>query len=918
MSSFNYEKALSLEWNGQVFVLTVRKETNLGTDYLYSYDGTTWTKSLDISNSSILTTKSAYNTKWTGSNYAIVGNISTSSGNTILRSADGIKFSSLPSNPGIPLYDLEVNLEYPHTITFPRNTTLALGGVSGDSTKIAYSIDEGVTWTPSVNSSTVFNTTANNALWNGKVWVAVGATTNTIATSVDGNTWIGRGSYIFTTSGYAIAWSNEQVQWVAGGSGTNSIAYSPDGVYWSGIGNTLLSTVYDIKWNGSIWVAAGVPVSGNKSIAYSYDGKSWSLPTQTNLFDIKATKLGWNGSFWIALGNSTAADGSYNIATSNNGIVWNMNYNNSFGLNTNTYNLLSIPKTNISMISVYNNIPSAPTNLSSISTLTTLAISFTPPSQNVDYYTIIAVPTSGATVTNTFNAPATSYTITGLQSGITYTISLTATNSFGTSAAGIITAATGNPPSAPTNLTVSSVTSTSVSISFTQPSGTVTTYSISAVPSSGSTVTQTFNAPATSYTITGLQPGMSHTLSLTAINIYGTSPAATVNNVITQLNTPSNLSVSTVTGNSISISFTQPSGTLTNYSVSSIPFSGTTVTSTFNAPASSYTISGLSDNDYNLSLTASTNFATSSAATLSRIHLNNLSTYTFSRTSASYPLKSFASNANGNTLYTNDSNGNIYVSVNRSASWIQIFSGGPNFSSCACSSDGTIVICGANDGTLRKSTNTGSNWVNYALTNVATAVCAMNENGTLILATGGNQNIVYKSVNSGSFVSAGLSVNNHWTAVAVSSDGNVLLAGGDNLYRSTNGGTNWNLILSNCFTSSCSMSSDGKKMIHTSEPNQDVRISTNSGQNWTTVTPTGGIYWKGCGSNSDGTKLTCIGRSGTLYTSSNSGINWVSQTVDSGFTKFLNGGAMSKDATMIITGDNNGSRGIYNLTASIL
>ena len=85
MSSFNYEKALSLEWNGQVFVLTVRKETNLGTDYLYSYDGSTWTKSLDISNSSILTTKSAYNTKWTGSNYAIVGNISTAAGNTILQ-----------------------------------------------------------------------------------------------------------------------------------------------------------------------------------------------------------------------------------------------------------------------------------------------------------------------------------------------------------------------------------------------------------------------------------------------------------------------------------------------------------------------------------------------------------------------------------------------------------------------------------------------------------------------------------------------------------------------------------------------------------------------------------------------------------------------------------------------------------------
>lgn len=588
MSSFNYEKALSLEWNGQVFVLTVRKETNVGTDYLYSYDGSIWTSSLDISNSSILTTKSAYNTKWTGSNYAIIGNLSTSSGNTLLRSADGIKFSSIPSNPGIPLYDLEVNLEYPHTITFPRNTTLALGGASGDSTKIAYSIDEGITWTPSINSSTAFNTTVNNALWNGKVWVAVGATTNTIATSVDGNTWIGRGSYIFTTSGYAIAWSNEQVQWVAGGSGTNSIAYSPDGVYWSGIGNTILSTVYDIKWNGSIWVAAGVPISGNKSLAYSYDGKSWSLPTQTNLFDIKASKIGWNGSFWIAVGNSTSADGSYNIATSANGIVWNMQWNQNMASST-IQNMYSNPLSPITLYSFNGNYPNAPTGLSVSSvTSTTITITFSSPSastQPVVSYRVIATPSSGSVVTQTFNAPATSYTITGLVSAVLYSVVLYAVNIYGNSpVSSTVSATTITFPSAPSGLTAGTATPKTIPITWTSPNdATITTYTVTAVPSSGTTVTQTFNAPATSYTITGLTSNTSYTISLAATNSVGTGSSSSVSKTTAVLQLTTN--VSSGSGSVTTSTYTSGS-TYIYYSFNTTSTNSTTFTFTINESTS--------------------------------------------------------------------------------------------------------------------------------------------------------------------------------------------------------------------------------------------------------------------------------------------------------------------------------------------
>ena len=323
-------QSFALEWNGSVFILASRNETTDVGSYMYSYDGLSWTSSEDLSNSSILINKNPYNVKWTGTNYALMGNLTTSTGNTILRSTNGIHYSALSTNTTTPMFDLETNLEFPHTITFPRNITLALGGVTADSVKIAFSTDDGITWTPSANSATVFNKSANNAVWNGKLWVAVGATGNTLATSTNGNAWVGRGSYIFTTEGFGVAWSNEQAQFIAAGSGTNVLAYSYDGVYWLGLGTGMLSIAYDVQWNGSIWVATGTPGSNNKSIAYSYDGRTWANPTQTDLFDIAGKKLSWNGSFWVVVGTSTISNSYNNIGISNDGVIWKMMYNTSF------------------------------------------------------------------------------------------------------------------------------------------------------------------------------------------------------------------------------------------------------------------------------------------------------------------------------------------------------------------------------------------------------------------------------------------------------------------------------------------------------------------------------------------------------------------------------------------------------------
>jgi hypothetical protein len=431
--SYDIFKGLSIDWNGKTFVTTIRSSAPGVRDYIYSYDGLNWTTGADISNSTFLVGKDPYMVKWLGDKYVVCGGVTTSSGNTILKSSDGTSFSRINiTNSSQRFYEIEENIEFNNTITFPKDVTLALGGASGDSTKIAYSLDGGISWTPSSNSSSIFSNSVNNALWNGKLWVAVGSGGNSIATSVDGNTWVGRGSYIFTTAGYGISWSNEKTLWVAGGEGTNSLAYSYDGVYWTGLGNSIINPVYDIQWNGSLWVAAGSPIRGNKSIAYSYDGLNWQLPAQTNLFDISAQRVFWNGSFWIGIGKSSVSNNSYNMTTSVDGVTWNMINNTSF---TNEYllNMYLNPNTNITFFTTYT-FASPPTNLiSTTSTDTTATISFTPPVTAVISYTITAVPTSGTSVSQTFSAPATSYTITGLQSGIPYTISMISTNILGNS-----------------------------------------------------------------------------------------------------------------------------------------------------------------------------------------------------------------------------------------------------------------------------------------------------------------------------------------------------------------------------------------------------------------------------------------------------------------------------------------------------
>lgn len=287
----------------------------------------------------------------------------------------------------------------------------------------------------------------------------------------------------------------------------------------------------------------------------------------------------------------------------------------------NSANSSSVSSSTLSVLTLPN--PPTALTLGAITT-TTVAFTFTPPTGILTGYTVSAIDASGVAITpQTFTAPASSYTITGLTAGKLYTVSLVANNASGSSAASsTLTPTTVN--NSPTGLTLTSTTTTTALFSFTPPSGLVTSYTVTAVPTSGTTITQTFSAPASSYTITGMASAMTYTIRLTDTNAGGTSSASTSISATTYPAAPTGLTSTATTTNSITFSFTAPTGTITSYIVTAVPSSGTTVTQTFSAPATSYTITTLASNTtYTISLQAvnsvgnSTSSSTISVSTLS-------------------------------------------------------------------------------------------------------------------------------------------------------------------------------------------------------------------------------------------------------------------------------------------------------------
>jgi len=262
-------------------------------------------------------------------------------------------------------------------------------------------------------------------------------------------------------------------------------------------------------------------------------------------------------------------------------------------------------------------VPGAPTAVSGTPGNTEAIVSWTAPSNGgsaITGYTVTASP-GGATATT---AGATSAAVTNLSNGISYTFTVTATNSIGTGAPSDPSASvTPNPtvPDAPTGANaVAGDGQATVSWTAGDDGGSaITGYTVTTSPGGATT-----SASGTSVLVTGLTDGTAYTFTITATNGIGTSSASDPSSPVTPTapatapDAPTGVGAVAGDGQA-TVSWTAPApngSPITGYTVTTSPGDTTTP-----ASGTSVLVTGLTDGTaYTFTVTATNGIGTSSAS----------------------------------------------------------------------------------------------------------------------------------------------------------------------------------------------------------------------------------------------------------------------------------------------------------------
>ncbi len=266
-------------------------------------------------------------------------------------------------------------------------------------------------------------------------------------------------------------------------------------------------------------------------------------------------------------------------------------------------------------------VPDAPTSVDASSGNGQVVVSWLAPVSNggaaITAYTVTASPGSQ---TCEWSSEALSCPVTDLTNGTSYTFTVTATNSYGTSSASSASAAVmpATVPGVPTS--VAGVSGNGqVVVSWSAPVGNggaaITAYTVTASPGGQ---TCSWSSGALSCIVTGLTNGASYTFTVTATNAAGTSSASLASSAVTPATVPdAPTSVSDSSGNGqVVVSWLAPVGNggaaITAYTATASPGGRTCGLS---SGALSCTITGLINGaSYTFTVTATNAAGTSSAS----------------------------------------------------------------------------------------------------------------------------------------------------------------------------------------------------------------------------------------------------------------------------------------------------------------
>ena len=388
---------------------------------------------------------------------------------------------------------------------------------------------------------------------------------------------------------------------------TSSSAFSPITV--SGL---TANTVYTFTVTATN--AGGTSVASSQSTSVTTKPNSPTIGTSTvinaNAVSVAFTApSGGNGT--ITSYTVTSSLGDTNIGSSSPIIVYGLAANTEYtftvtATNSGGTSISSVPSSEVTTT------PNAPTiGTTTVSSLASVVnVAFTAPSGGNGAITGYTVTSSSGGLTGTgITSPI---TVTGLSSNTSYTFTITATNSGGTSVVSGESSVT-TKPNSPTIGAATVSGSSSVSVAFTPPSGgtgTITGYTVTSIL--GDTATGT----SSPITVSGLTANTVYTFTVTATNSGGTSGSSSASTAVTTISGAPTIGAATsLSSTAISVVFIQPSvgnGAITSYTVTSNL--GDTATGT----SSPITVSGLTSNTaYTFTVTAINSGGTSISSSAS-------------------------------------------------------------------------------------------------------------------------------------------------------------------------------------------------------------------------------------------------------------------------------------------------------------
>ncbi|MEU4829853.1 putative Ig domain-containing protein [Streptosporangium sp. NPDC023615] len=181
----------------------------------------------------------------------------------------------------------------------------------------------------------------------------------------------------------------------------------------------------------------------------------------------------------------------------------------------------------------YTSVPGTPVAPTAVAGTTSATVSWTAPASNgsaLTGYIVTPIRNGVAQTPVSFDASATSRTLTGLTAGATYTFTVTAVNAVGTgspspaSNAVVPYAVPGRP-----TITAATAGTSSANLTWTAPAANgsaITSYVVTPYIGGVAQPTQTFPGTATTQRVVDLTPGTSYTFTVTAVNAAGPGPAS--------------------------------------------------------------------------------------------------------------------------------------------------------------------------------------------------------------------------------------------------------------------------------------------------------------------------------------------------------------------------------------------------------